>query len=176
MKAAVLEGVKKLIVKEIPTPVPDDDMALVRVKACGICMTDYKAYSGERKNVNFPAICGHEFSGVIEKAGEKVKFFKPGDEIIASYKRVASNGDLRANIHAGGKGKAFNLTPELEEVVFKSAEAVKAKICAVDIIESNGVPNVLEVNINPGLQGIENSTGINVAKRIIDFVNCEMKN
>ncbi|MFX0098881.1 MAG: zinc-binding dehydrogenase [Candidatus Hodarchaeota archaeon] len=84
MKAAVLEDVKKLVVKDIPTPVPVDDMALVRVKACGICMTDYKAYSGERKNVTFPAICGHEFSGIIEKAGDKVKFFKPGDEIIAS--------------------------------------------------------------------------------------------
>ncbi|MFW9951426.1 MAG: zinc-binding dehydrogenase [Candidatus Thorarchaeota archaeon] len=59
-------------------------MALVRVKACGICMTDYKAYAGERKNVNFPTICGHEFSGIIEQVGDNVKFFKPNDEIIAS--------------------------------------------------------------------------------------------
>jgi len=84
MKAAVLEGVKKLVVKEIPTPIPTGDMALVRVKACGICMTDYKAFSGERTNVDFPTICGHEFSGVIEEVGDNVKFFKPKDDIIAS--------------------------------------------------------------------------------------------
>jgi len=84
MKAAVLEGVKNLVVKEIPTPAPMNDMALIKVKACGICMTDYKAYSGERKNVTFPTICGHEFSGVIEQVGDNVRFFKPKDEIIAS--------------------------------------------------------------------------------------------
>ena len=84
MKAAVLEGVKNLVVKEIPTPIATNDMVLVKVKSCGICMTDYKAYSGERKNVNFPTICGHEFSGVIEQVGDNVKFFKPNDKIIAS--------------------------------------------------------------------------------------------
>ena len=84
MKAAVLEGVKNLVVKDIPTPIATSDMALVRVKACGICMTDYKAFSGERTNVNFPTICGHEFSGVVEQVGDNVKFFKPNDEIIAS--------------------------------------------------------------------------------------------
>jgi len=59
-------------------------MALVRVKSCGICMTDYKAYSGERQNLHYPLICGHEFSGVIEKVGNKLKFFQEGDEIIVS--------------------------------------------------------------------------------------------
>ncbi|MHA1884893.1 MAG: zinc-dependent alcohol dehydrogenase, partial [Promethearchaeota archaeon] len=84
MKAAVLEGVKSLVAKEIATPTPLNDMALVRVKACGICMTDYKAFSGERTNVTFPTISGHEFSGVIEQIGDNVKYFKPQDEIIAS--------------------------------------------------------------------------------------------
>jgi len=84
MRAAILEGVNDLIVKDVPTPIPEDDMALVRVKSCGICMTDYKAYSGERKDLNFPMISGHEFSGVIEQVGNSLKFFKPGDEIIAS--------------------------------------------------------------------------------------------
>lgn len=84
MKAAVLEGVKNLVVKEVPEPIPKDDMALVRVKSCGICMTDYKAYSGERQNLEYPIIVGHEFSGVIEEVGNNMKFFQKGDEIIAS--------------------------------------------------------------------------------------------
>jgi threonine dehydrogenase-like Zn-dependent dehydrogenase len=84
MKAAILEGINNLIVKEVPKPIPKDDMTLVRVKSCGICMTDYKAFSGERLNLKFPMICGHEFSGVIEQTGKNVKFFKEGDNIIGS--------------------------------------------------------------------------------------------
>lgn len=84
MKAAVLEAVKQIVVKEVPTPEATGNMALVRVKACGICLTDYKAYSGDRTNVKFPTICGHEFSGVIERVGDGVRFFKPGDEVICA--------------------------------------------------------------------------------------------
>lgn len=84
MLAAVLEGVKKLVVKEVPTPRPFAHWVLVRVKACGICLTDYKAYSGERTNVKFPAILGHEFSGVVEEIGEGVNFFTPGEEVVVS--------------------------------------------------------------------------------------------
>ena len=84
MKAAVLEDVKKIVIKDIEKPEALDDMALVRVKACGICMTDYKAYSGERTNVKFPTICGHEFSGVVEQVGNNVNFFKPNEEVIVS--------------------------------------------------------------------------------------------
>lgn len=98
MKAAVLESVKKLVVKDIPVPIPDGEMALVRVKSCGICMTDYKAYSGERQNLTFPIISGHEFSGVVEKVGGNVKFFKPGDEIIAS---PVSNCGICTNCRQG---------------------------------------------------------------------------
>jgi threonine dehydrogenase-like Zn-dependent dehydrogenase len=47
-------------------------------------MTDHKAYSGERTNVTFPTVCGHEFSGVVEQIGDNVKYFNPKDEIIAS--------------------------------------------------------------------------------------------
>jgi ribosomal protein S6--L-glutamate ligase len=111
----------------------------------------------------------------LENPGEDIRAILAGDEIIASYKRVAANGDVRANIHAGGRGEAFKLTPEMEEISFKSAKAIGASICAVDMIESKGNINVLEVNINPGTKGIENTTGINVAKRIIDFVKSEMR-
>ena len=84
MKAAILEDFNKLVVKEVKTPLPISDQVLVKVKACGICMTDYKGYKGQRKNVKFPAVLGHEFSGIIEKTGPLVKQFKVGDEVIVS--------------------------------------------------------------------------------------------
>ena len=111
----------------------------------------------------------------LRNPGEDIRGVLAGDEIIASYKRIAASGEMRANIHAGGRGEAFKLTSEMEEIVFKSAKAVGARICAVDLIESEGKPSVLEVNINPGIQGIEKATGINVAQRMIEFVKKEIK-
>jgi len=111
----------------------------------------------------------------LKNPGEDIRGILAGDEIIASYKRIAATGEFRANIHAGGRGKPFKLTPEMEEAVFKSAKAIGARICAVDMLESKGRPSVLEININPGLQGIEKATGINVAKRMIEFVRSEVR-
>lgn len=111
----------------------------------------------------------------LENPGEDIRGIVAGDEIIASYKRVAAKGEMRANIHAGGRGEAFTLTSEQEEICFRSAKAIGAKICAVDMIESNGKPSVLEVNINPGIKSIEDATSINVAQRIIEFVKKEVR-
>ncbi|HME52636.1 MAG TPA: alcohol dehydrogenase catalytic domain-containing protein [Candidatus Lokiarchaeia archaeon] len=84
MKAAVLEAVNQLVVKEVPNPEPSGNLALIRVNSCGICLTDYKAFAGERTNVTFPTVCGHEFSGIIESIGDGVRFFKPGEDVICA--------------------------------------------------------------------------------------------
>ncbi len=84
MLAAVLEGVRKMTVKQVPDPVPGPGEALVRVKACGICLTDYCAYTGARTNWRPGQILGHEISGVVEQVGEGVKTFAPGDAVCLS--------------------------------------------------------------------------------------------
>jgi threonine dehydrogenase-like Zn-dependent dehydrogenase len=84
MLAAVLEGVGKMVLKEVPKPVIKKNEVLVRVKSCGICQTDYSAYTGRRTNWTPPMILGHEISGVIEEVGDEVENWKPGDEVILS--------------------------------------------------------------------------------------------
>jgi len=84
LKAAVLEDFNKLVVKDVAEPHPKAGMVVIRVKSCGICLTDFKAYKGLRTNVRFPAILGHEFSGEIIDAGPGVQHFKIGDEVIVS--------------------------------------------------------------------------------------------
>jgi len=84
MLAAVLEGVGKMVLKEVPKPVIKKNEMLVRVKSCGICQTDYSAYTGRRTNWTPPMILGHEISGVIEEVGDEVENWKPGDEVILS--------------------------------------------------------------------------------------------
>lgn len=111
----------------------------------------------------------------LPNAGEDVRGIVAGDEIIASYKRIAAPGETRANIHAGGRGSVYKLNEEMQDIVFRTAKAVGSKICAVDILVKKDVPYVIEVNINPGLEGIEKTTGINIAQRIISFVKDEVK-
>ena len=50
MLAAGLEGVNNQVLKDVPMPEPGPTDVVMRVKACGICQTDYKAFTGERMN------------------------------------------------------------------------------------------------------------------------------
>jgi len=111
----------------------------------------------------------------LPNAGEDIRGIVAGEEVIASFKRVSAKGEKKANIHLGGRGVDFKLTQEMEEIVLSSAKAVGARICAIDIVESEGTPYVIEANINPGIKGIEKATNINVAQRIINYVKSEAK-
>ncbi|NIO20196.1 MAG: RimK family alpha-L-glutamate ligase [Candidatus Aenigmarchaeota archaeon] len=111
----------------------------------------------------------------IPNPGEDVRGIMAGDEIIASYKRIAPEGEKKANIHLGGRAVSYKLTPEMEEIVLKSGEAIKSRLCAIDMVVSKEGPQVIEVNINFGLKAIEKTTDINIARRIIEFVKDEMK-
>jgi D-arabinose 1-dehydrogenase-like Zn-dependent alcohol dehydrogenase len=61
MLAAVLKEVDRLVLEDVPDPVPGRGEVVVRIRSCGFCATDYKAIKGIRKNVAFPAIVGHEW-------------------------------------------------------------------------------------------------------------------
>ncbi len=83
MLAAVLKNINDLVLEEVPTPKAEKfGEVVVKIKACGICATDYKAIKGIRKNVTFPFIAGHEPSGVVSEIGPGVTHFKVGDEVI----------------------------------------------------------------------------------------------
>jgi len=81
MLAAVLKDVDRLVLEDIPTPEPGMGEAVVRIKSCGFCATDYKAIKGIRRNVRFPHIPGHEPAGVVSSVGPGVTHFKEGDEV-----------------------------------------------------------------------------------------------
>ena len=83
MLAAVLHDFDQLTLEQVAIPHPEQyGDVLVEVRACGICATDYKAVKGIRRNVTFPAILGHEPSGVVAQTGTGVSQFQVGDEVI----------------------------------------------------------------------------------------------
>lgn len=81
MKAAVLEELEKMIVKEVPTPETDDNSVLVRVKACAVCGSDIRIYHHGNNRVVPPQILGHEISGEVVSVGKNVTKFTVGDRV-----------------------------------------------------------------------------------------------
>ena len=81
MKAAVLEELDKLTVKEVPDPDVGPDDALVKVHACAVCGSDIRIFHHGNNRVIPPAILGHESSGEIVAVGERVSGFVPGDRV-----------------------------------------------------------------------------------------------
>ncbi|MDI6802054.1 MAG: alcohol dehydrogenase catalytic domain-containing protein [Thermodesulfovibrionales bacterium] len=71
--------------KEMPVPEPSRGEVLVKIKAALTCGTDLKAYLRGHPMIPMPGVFGHEFSGIIAKAGKGVKGFKEGDEIMAVH-------------------------------------------------------------------------------------------
>ena len=82
MIAAVLKDFNVLVLEDMPVPEPEANEAVVRINACGVCATDYKAIKGIRTNVTFPFVAGHEASGVVAAVGARVSHLSEGDEVI----------------------------------------------------------------------------------------------
>jgi ribosomal protein S6--L-glutamate ligase len=114
-----------------------------------------------------------EFIGEAE--GEDIRAIVVGDKVVSSMKRKAKPGDFRANIHLGGSSTQYPLTPEEEKISITAVKVLGLSVAGVDMIQSNRGTLVIEVNSSPGLEGIEKTTGIDVASEIIKFVEDKSK-
>ncbi len=81
MKALVLKEYNKFVIEDIPVPEYGKDDVLVRVKACAICGSDVHGMDGSTGRRIPPVVMGHEASGIIEKVGQNVTDYKPGDRV-----------------------------------------------------------------------------------------------
>ena len=107
---------------------------------------------------------------IKESKGSDLRCFVVGGKVVGAMRRVAANGDFRANIHAGGRGEAVRLDLAEHDMAVKAAELLKLPIAGVDILQSHDGPMLLEVNSSPGLQGIEKATGKDIAAEIIRYI------
>lgn len=75
--------------REIPTPEIGDTDVLLAVKAVGVCGSDLHQFTGKQSwKVNYPVVLGHEFSGVVARAGREVKSFAVGDRVVSETAAV----------------------------------------------------------------------------------------
>lgn len=112
---------------------------------------------------------------IKESAGTDIRAFVVGNQVVASMKRQSLDDDFRSNIHQGGTGTSIKLTDEEKKAALRAAKAMGLTICGVDMMRSDRGPLILEVNATPGLEGIEEATGRNVAGKIIEYVEMNAK-
>ncbi len=111
---------------------------------------------------------------VAESAGVDIRAFVVNGKVVASMVRQSLDDDFRSNLHQGGEGLPVELTLAEKRTAIKAAKAMGLPICGVDMMRSSRGPLVLEVNSSPGF-GIEQVTGIDVAEKIIDYVEQNAK-
>ena len=108
---------------------------------------------------------------IKEAGGADLRCFVVGGRVIAAMKRQGAEGEFRSNLHRGGKAEKIKLTPEERSTAIRAAKAMGLRVAGVDLLRSNHGPVVMEVNSSPGLEGIEKATGIDVAGKIIDYLD-----
>jgi ribosomal protein S6--L-glutamate ligase len=112
-----------------------------------------------------------KFAAAKGQRGRDVRVIVMGGKVISGYQRVGRKGSFKANIHTGGEPHKYDLTEEQKKIALKCTEAVKADYAGVDILSSADKKQniVIEVNSSPGFEGFESGTGVNVARRLVEF-------
>lgn len=107
---------------------------------------------------------------IRESGATDVRAFVVGGRVVAAMRRIGRAGEFRSNLHRGGRAEPTEISGEEGEIAVGAATALGLNACGVDMLRTNRGPMVMEVNSSPGLEGVETSTGVDVAGEIIAFL------
>lgn len=85
-------------IQEVPDPSPKDHGVIIRVKATGLCRSDWHGWMGHDADIRLPHIPGHELAGTVAALGQNVRRFKVGDRVTVPF--VCACGQCR-ECHSG---------------------------------------------------------------------------
>lgn len=107
---------------------------------------------------------------IKEAKGADVRVFIVDGQIVGAMRRQGAEGDFRSNLHRGGKAALIQLSAEEKATAIKAVKKLGLAIGGVDMLQGASGPLVMEVNSSPGLEGIEEATGEDIAGKIIEYV------
>ena len=107
---------------------------------------------------------------ISEANGDDIRIFVVGGQVVASMKRMSPVEEFRSNVHRGAETENVQITEKEKQIALEAAKNLGLGVAGVDLIRSKKGPLLLEVNASPGLHGIETTTGINVAREIVRYV------
>lgn len=107
---------------------------------------------------------------IDEAKGADIRAFVVDGVIVGAMKRQAKEGEFRSNLHRGGSATIIDLSEEEKSVALRATKAMGLHIAGVDMLQTSQGPMVLEVNASPGLEGIETTTHVDIAGKIVQFI------
>jgi ribosomal protein S6--L-glutamate ligase len=107
---------------------------------------------------------------IKESKGADVRAFVVNGEVIGAMRRQARAGEFRSNLHRGGTATVVKLSRSEKATAITAAKKLGLDVAGVDMLPSKRGPLIIEVNSSPGLEGIEGATKVDIAGKIIEFV------
>ena len=107
---------------------------------------------------------------IKESKGADIRVFVVDGVVVGAMKRQGKEGEFRSNLHRGGSAEIIKLSIDEENAALKAARVMGLGVAGVDLLQSARGPLILEVNSSPGLEGIESATGVDVAGKIIHYI------
>jgi len=107
---------------------------------------------------------------IKEAKGCDIRAFVVNGEVVGAMKRQAKPGEFRSNLHRGGEASVYKLSRQEKHAAVTAAKKLGLSVAGVDMLPSIRGPLIIEVNSSPGLEGIEGATKVDVAGKIIRFL------
>lgn len=86
MRAAVYEKYQgEITIQNVKDPTPKNNGVVIKVKATGLCRSDWHGWIGHDMDIDLPHVPGHELSGIVEAVGKEVRDFKVGDRVTVPF-------------------------------------------------------------------------------------------
>jgi ribosomal protein S6--L-glutamate ligase len=111
---------------------------------------------------------------IKEAKGSDIRAVVVGRKVVGAMRRQAVAGEFRSNLHRGGSATKVRLPAEYRKTALAAARVLGLRMAGVDMLESKEGPMIMEVNSSPGLEGIEKTTGADVAGAVIEHLEREV--
>lgn len=101
--------------------------------------------------------------------GKDMRFYSIRGEAVACMKR-SSQGDFRANVALGASVEPYEITPEIKQIAKDIYGQTGLDFLGIDLLFGDDKPYFCEINVMPGIEGIEKATDVNIARRIMETI------
>lgn len=136
-----------------------------------VCIRNLEDY--EKLSVNYPVSKEWLFEEFIsESYGRDMRFYSIRGEAVACMQR-RSQGDFRANVALGASVEPYEITPAIRTIAADIYEQTGLDFLGIDLLFGREKPYFCEINVMPGLEGIEKASGRNVAGKIIETIKSD---
>jgi ribosomal protein S6--L-glutamate ligase len=107
---------------------------------------------------------------IKEAKGADIRAFVVDGEVVGAMRRQARDGEFRSNLHRGGVATVVKLNRHEKHSAVTAAKKLGLGVAGVDMLPSKRGPLIIEVNSSPGLEGIEGATKVDIAGRVISYL------